>query len=116
MSSETSSGRIWIAGGVIHYQWPRGSWQLPVSQVKVIGEHTDDHGPYADDYHFVFLSASNLYEASFYADGRDSFLAGLSDLLQFEISCGLTNSTDFRSRVMWPEDIAGQPFFDFVPV
>ena len=81
-----------------------------------MGEHTDDHGPCVDDYFFVFLTDSHFYEASFYAEGRDTFLSEVSELLGAKISCGLVNSTDFKSRVMWPPDIEGQPFYDFVPV
>jgi hypothetical protein len=116
MSNEKSSGRIWIEEGTIHYQSSYGGWRLPISEIRVMGEHTDDHGPYVDDYFFVFLTDSHFYEASFYAEGRDTFLSELSDLLVAKISCDLVRSTDFQSRVMWPPDIAGQPFYDFVPV
>ena len=110
------SPRIWIDAAITHYESVNGSWQLPVSEIRVIGEHTNDHGPYGDDYFFVFLTDSYLYEASFYAEGRDQFLADLSHLLEVKISCGLVNSTDFQSRVMWPPDIEGQPFYNFVTV
>ena len=115
MSRENWSGRIGIEEGTIHYELPNGGWQLPVSEIRVVGEHTDDHGPYVDDYFFVFLTDSHLYEASFYAAGRDKFLCELEELLGARISCGLVNSTDFQSRVMWPTDIEGQPFYKFVP-
>ncbi len=116
MSNDTLSGQIWIEERIIHYELSNGGWQLPISAIKVIGEHTDDHGPHVDDYFFVFITDSDVYEASFYAKGRDAFLAQLSDLLGRKISCGLIDSTDFRSRVMWPPDIEGQPFYDFIPV
>ncbi|HVG31913.1 MAG TPA: hypothetical protein VM911_02490 [Pyrinomonadaceae bacterium] len=116
MSNENSSGRIWIEQGVIHYELSNGGWQLPISEIRVMGEHTDDHGPSVDDYFFVFLTNSHFCEASFYAEGRDQFLSELRDLLGAKLSCGLVNSTDFQSRVMWPPDIAGQPFYDFVPM
>ena len=116
MSNENSSGRIWIEEGVIHYELPNCGWQLPVNEIRVMGEHTDDHGPYVDDYFFVFLTDSHFCEASFYAEGCDEFLSDLSALLRTKVSCGLVESTDFQSRVMWPPDIEGQPFYDFIPV
>ena len=116
MDNENPSGRIWIEEGVIRYESPNGGWQLLVSELKVMGEHTDNHGPYVDDYFFVFLTVSHFYEASFYAEGRDKFLSELSDSLGAQISCGLSDSTDFQSRVMWPPDIEGPPFYDFVPM
>ena len=116
MGNENSSGRIWIEGRVIHYEWPNGCWQLLVSDLKVMGEHTNDHGPYVDDYFFVFLTDSHYYEASFYAKGSDKFLAELSDLIGARVSGGLCHSTDFQSRVMWPPDIEGSPFYEFEPM
>lgn len=111
-----SSSRIWIDAEIIHYELPNGGWHLPVSEIKVIGEHTDDHGPYVDDYFFVFLTDSYLHEASFYAEGSDQLISDLSDSLGAKIFCDLVNSTDFKSRVMWPPDLEGQPFYNFVPV
>jgi hypothetical protein len=73
-----------------------------------------------DDYFFVFVThktkPNGWHEASVYADGGDDFLRQLSQTLGFDVHCGLVNSTDYKSRVMWPQEIAGETLFDFVPV
>ena len=48
------------------------NWELPVGAICVIGEMTNDHGPYVDDYFICFATdAQTWYEASFYAEGRE---------------------------------------------
>lgn len=71
---EVTSGKIRLDQDCIFYQFPDGGWQLPVSEIKIVGEHTDDQGPVVDDYFLVFLTDSNLYEASVYAEGLGAFL------------------------------------------
>ena len=115
MSDDGLSGRIWIKSGSVHYDRLNSSWEVPICEIKVIGEHTDDHGPYADDYFFVFLTATHSYEASFYAEGRDQVLRALSRALGVKLECGLISSTTFNSRVMWPSKLGGQALYDFVP-
>ena len=114
MSSKASSGRIWIEDETIHYKTPNGGWELPVSEVRIVGEHTDQSGP-ADDYFFVFLAPSGWYEASFYAEGCDRFLNELGKLLDSKFDCGLVNSTDFNSQIMWPPEEKGKALFDYSP-
>ena len=115
MPKDNSSGRIWIESEVLKYECVGSGWQVRISDIKVIGEHTDDHGPYVDDYFFVFLTQRQTYEASFYAEGRDEVLTELSRALGRQLSCELVRITEFQSRVMWPADLEGQPLFDFVP-
>ena len=51
-----------------------GDWDLPVSDVRIVGESTDQLGR-PDDYFFCFATGPGMWlEASFYADGRDEFL------------------------------------------
>jgi hypothetical protein len=114
MGSKDSSGLLWIEGGNIHYQYPGGSWEVRTSELKIIGEHTDDLGP-ANDYFFVFLTTTFSYEASFYAEGSEHFLRMLSRELGVKLECGLVSSTTFNSRVMWPPKLEGQALFNFVP-
>jgi hypothetical protein len=52
------SGVISLDDGVIRYQWARGSWELPLSQVLVIGESTTDHGPFIDECRTDFRASS----------------------------------------------------------
>lgn len=111
--------RIAISGGRIVYtatpaHW---SWEIPVQDLRVLGEYTTDHGPFEDDYFFVFVTSADggWYEASFYAEGWDVFLNDLGAYLRHDLRPGLGPSARFKSRVIWPPRLAGQELFDVVP-
>jgi hypothetical protein len=111
----SESGRILLDGDVIRYRSALyGDWDLPVSDVRVIGEATNESGPFADDYFFCFATGPSTWrEASFYAHGRDEFLRALGTKLGSPLEVGLCHSTDFASRVLWPPSLAGEPMFRF---
>jgi hypothetical protein len=108
------SGHILLDGDVIRYRSAAsGDWDLPVSDVRIIGEATNQNGPFADDYFFCFASGPGMWhEASFYAEGRDEFLRLLGAKLGSPLQAGLYGSADFASRVLWPPQLAGEPMFD----
>jgi hypothetical protein len=92
-------------------------WELPLSFIHVIGEATNDHGPFLDDYFFCFATDANTwYVASFYAEGREEFLKSLEELLECELELKLMGSTDFDSNVLWPRHMAGKKMFLYKPV
>ncbi|HPF39597.1 MAG TPA: hypothetical protein P5081_16725 [Phycisphaerae bacterium] len=114
MGRVRKSGRLWLDGDVIRYETPVGDWRIPLDAVRIIGELTSPHGPFADDYFFCFAEAAGgWYEASCYAEGRDAFLHALGERLGARLEPGLSGSTDFASRILWPEPLAGRPMFDF---
>lgn len=109
------SGRIQLDGDIIRYRSAAyGDWDLPRSDVRIIGESTNQNGPFADDYFLCFATGPERWlEASFYAEGRDDFLRELGATLGSPLETGLCHSTDFASRVLWPPALAGQPMFRF---
>ena len=111
----SESGRILLDGDVIRYRSAvYGDWDLPVSDVRIIGEATNQSGPFADDYFFCFATGPAMWrEASFYAEGRDEFLGALGEKLGTPLEVGLCHSADFASRVLWPPSLAGEPMFRF---
>ena len=118
MSDKDNSGWIYLKNDDIVYRSPEEAvWELPISELRVIGEFTNSHGPVLDDYFFIFLTkdASVTFWASFYADGREEFLKGLSKRLCHELTCDLVSSTNLKSRVMWPQKLEGKPIFEFLP-
>ncbi len=120
MSTSPKSGRIWLADGEVHYEsQDYGSWSFPVADLRVFGEHTTDHGPMIDDWFMAFVtsSARGWYEASVYADGADEFRKQLASVLGVESLYGeLFASTDFASRIIWPQSLRGQQLFRFTPI
>ena len=111
-----NSGRIQLDGDVIRYRsMVYGSWDLPVSDVRIVGEATNQSGPWTDDYFFCFATGpGGWFEASFYAEGRDEFLSTLGARLGHTLDLRLVNSTDFSSRVLWPPSMEGEPMFQYV--
>jgi hypothetical protein len=112
--TENDSGRVQLRDGVIHYESSiYGTWSLPLSEVRAVGEYTNQDGPGVDDWFLVFLTHGAAYEASLYAHRRDQFLEDLSAALGAEISCELVYSTDFRSHLLWPEHLKGHRLFEY---
>ena len=111
MTTPNPSGSITIGYDSISYTLPQQKgWRVPVSELRLIGEFTNDHGPTLDDYFFAFLTREEYFEASFYADGCEGVLAELSRRLQHELRAGLCNSTSLASRVLWPARLEGRRF------
>lgn len=114
-TTENQSGRLWLDESGLHYSLsPGDSWTIPLGQLLIFGEYTTDHGPFLDDYYFVFITGpETAYCASFYSDGREEFLGDLRTKLGAPFQCKLIGSTQFDSNVLWPEDLAGKPLYRF---
>jgi hypothetical protein len=114
----SDSGSIVLDGTTVRYRSRNhGTWDISLSTIRVIGEATNQYGPFADDYFLCFAtSPQHWHEASFYAEGREVFVAALSRELGFQLIPGLVNSTDFASRILWPPTLAGQPMFQYTDI
>jgi len=95
-------------------------WSPQIETIVLISEYTTNEGPQLDDYFLVFVTVEDgqLYfsTCSFYADGRDEVVASLGERLGSSIELGLANSTDWKSRVLWPPELAGTEYFTFKEV
>ena len=111
-------GKLELCNLTISYQVDgKTKWEILVADLRVIGELTNDHGPYLDDYFICFATDSNAwYEASFYADGREEFLKALEVMLGCELRTRLVWSTEYASNILWPLHLAGTEMFSFKPV
>ena len=90
-------------------------WEIQKQDLAVVGEYTCPS--FGDDYFLVFMTATGeRYEASFYSKDSAKFLLELSLVFNLELVFSLCNSTELKSRVMWPESIMNKPLFDFVSI
>lgn len=107
------SGELSCTGALLRCEGgPTGSWEVHVADIAVIGEYTTNDGPWLDDYFFVFVERDGtVREASFYADGRDRALAALEDALGERLAPGLSGTSEWRSRVLWPPRLADSELF-----
>jgi len=113
------SGKLSLVGDAIIYSSSTyGEWSLAVDDVRLIGEYTNQSGPYADDYFLVFVpqESDTCYLASFYCEDRDEVWARLAKRFVGLRSFGLVNSADFKSSVLWPVESASRQLFDFKPM
>ena len=114
-TTRSESGRLRLEMGVIRYTHTfLRPWAIEVPRLRLIGEYTDESGPYADDWFLLFSTGEEqLYEASVYADGTHAVLSELALTLRADLTLGLTFRTDLASRVLWPPEIAGHPLFEY---
>jgi hypothetical protein len=118
-SKREDSGKFWLDDDVAHYESRTyDSWQARVADIRLIGEVTNQNGPFADDYFICLVTADDgcWLEASFYAKGRDEFLRKLGERLGQPLELQLCASADFASRILWPSRLLGQPMFKFTEV
>lgn len=116
MSGDSGEIKL-IEDKIVYRSSTYGKWKLSLLEIQIIGEKTNDHGPYLDDYFLCFATGpEECYEASFYAEGREDFIRDLSEKLCVDISLALTSSTDFTSKVIWPTALIGQPMFKYTEV
>jgi hypothetical protein len=113
------SGRLIVEEDRVCYESTTyGNWRIPASSIRLIGEYTNQSGPYLDDYFFVFVTKGEVgwSEASFYCQGRDEAWKNLAELFPGLASPGLCNSADFKSRALWPHIYEGREFLRFQPM
>ena len=117
MNRRANFGTVSLNGGDIVYRDDELQWCLPMSSICLVGEYTNQSGPVGDDYFMVLLSRTreSWYEIPHDSRGLDALMNVLRESLGDALDTKLANSTDFRSRVMWPAALVDKPLFDFVP-
>ena len=116
-SSAKQRGLSLSAGKVVYCESDGSGWELAVGSIAIIGEYTDASGPLLDDWLLVFVADNGeRYTASAYTDGLGGFLSQLGGWFNAELQCGLCNSTELNSRIMWPPEIRDEPLFRFLPL
>ncbi|KKL24656.1 hypothetical protein LCGC14_2413130 [marine sediment metagenome] len=70
--------------------------------IKAIGEFTTADGPYEDDWFMTFITKTDWIEIPMYTDGMTELLADLGNVLNSDLSAGLTNSAEWNTRIVYP--------------
>jgi hypothetical protein len=105
-----------VSEDVLEYRDERGHllWRLKPEDIVLVAEYTTNEGPFGDDWFLVFAVANKIpyfMTCSVYSDGRDTALEFLRT--RFAIEPKLTNSTEWKSVVLWPKVIAGATLIEF---
>src|SRR5437588_9442501 len=115
MGQPAFSGRWMSTSDGIAYEWKDGRWSLRFDEIAIVGEYTNELGPFADDYYFCFVRHDGVHwnDGSFYAEGRDELLSALARHFGTSFECELCDSTTFNSRIMWPPALCDRPLFEY---
>ncbi|MBL4585627.1 MAG: hypothetical protein JKX84_01010 [Flavobacteriales bacterium] len=88
--------------------------EIPVSEIKVIGEFTTANGPYIDDWFITIATKDYWYELSMYMIGWEKLLEELSEIFEMQLQYKFTNSTEWKTRIMYPNELAEKELYDWV--
>ena len=113
MVNVVDSGYV-INGPLIEYGYQNTQWSVSCDDIRVVGEFTNNNGPYADDFYLVLIDNKEaVHVGSFYAPGRDFVDIMLKNAGMLD-EYGLCNSAELRSRVLYPNELRGEPLYTFV--
>jgi hypothetical protein len=110
---ENISGRTYIKDEKIIWDSDEGFLsQIPIKDIKIIGEYTTSDGPFKDDWFFVFiLDSDDIRKVSAYATGTEVMLRQVGQRINAELSGQLANSANWKTNVLWPTSLCGQEIF-----
>ena len=88
-----------------------------LSDVAVIGEHTNSSGPWFDDWFLdVVTKDGRWFSIPWYADNIEELTRILSDRFQQDLNTSfLTNSTTWASVIRYPGHLKSRPLFKVIP-
>jgi hypothetical protein len=111
--------RLSVEGDLLKLGQPNGAliWETQIPRIVLIAEYTTNEGPWCDDYFLDFWSneEGRLLKGSvpLYVDGHDDALHAVEGKLGSKLEFGLTGSTEWDSRVMWPPELQNHKYFEF---
>jgi len=106
------SGVLTLDGDHIRYASKDfGNWEIKVRDLLVVGELTNQDGPFVDDWWLAFVTEANghWYEASVYASGVPELCKSLGQRLGVNLEITLAASADFKSNILWPAHLQARP-------
>ncbi|MBX3377925.1 MAG: hypothetical protein KF678_13090 [Phycisphaeraceae bacterium] len=109
------TGRVWIEDGFIKNRSTLfGDWEVRIADLRLIGEATNENGPFLDDWMLIFAcDARAWFEASVFAPGIFELCEELGGVVGGKLVPQLAGSATFNSRVMWPAALQGKPVFRY---
>ena len=116
MARDQQAGVVKTMGDEITYLRGKAEWTLRLDAIAVIGEATNQSGPWGVDHILCIVTdrGARWYEVPSSATGADDLLGWLGKKLSATLDWKLVTSTDFTSQVLWPAVLRGQLLFEFV--
>jgi hypothetical protein len=113
IEKEEKYGRIKLNGEkVIEVVGGLNPLKIDVDKIKVIGEFTTADGPYADDWFLTFITQKDWIEIPMYTNGMTNFLTDLGKILKADLNAKLTNSADWKTRIMFPNEFKEKELYE----
>ena len=113
-SREWTEGSTTLEGTTLrHERGGRERWRIDVRDIRLVGEFTTALGPFTEDWFVVFMTrkSDKYFEAP--VGAIIDRIPEIGNQLETELVLELFASTDNASRVVWPENLAGEPFINF---
>ncbi|MCB9231909.1 MAG: hypothetical protein H6581_09615 [Bacteroidia bacterium] len=116
-SQNTFDARIYLNGETIHYFMEGNKFQFRIEEIRMIGEFSAEPGALGADYFFTFIvkGIKKPLDIPAYAEGLFEVLADLRGILGGLDHPRLQMSTDFQSNILFPAEMAGKPYYEFLP-
>jgi hypothetical protein len=114
--NKNKTASLSLSNGELCYEYAgKVVWSIRVTELRLLGEWTTDHGPHCDDYFFAFISGRPAlwHEAS--VDANPQIMEQLEKEMGQPLRLGLVASTTFKSRVVWPPELQGHDLFNYTP-
>lgn len=89
-------------------------FEIPISEIKAIGEFTTSNGPFLDDWFFTLITKNEWHEIPMDVIGVDEFFLNLGEVLGVKLEYQLTNSTIWKTRIMYPESLKERELYNMV--
>ena len=87
---------------------------LPFSRIRIVGEYTNEDGPYAAD-HFLLLVTAERDVYVIESESLDeSTVESLCELTNSDLSFSLLGGTTFASRCIWPREVLDSQVIRFI--
>ena len=108
------TGKVYIENNTLFWDVAEANLlKIDIDAVRVIGEYTTVHALFRNDWFIVFvLDHEKSFQISAYAQGMNEVLDKLSKSLNSSIKVQLALCTDFKSNVIWPQDLSGQELYE----
>ncbi|WP_316772338.1 hypothetical protein [Pedobacter frigiditerrae] len=89
-------------------------FEIPISEIKAIGEFTTSNGPFLDDWFLTLITKNEWHEIPMDVIGVDEFFLNLGEVLGVKLEYQLTNSTIWKTRIMYPESLKERELYNMV--
>jgi len=92
------------------------SWNVPLAEIVLIGEYTNEDGPHAADHFLVLLTkGEHVCECPVAASGFEESFRKVGESLNQSLKIELLFGTSIKSRIIWPSALRDRGLYVVEP-